>query len=539
MSVARPALLLLALLALAPAARAQSRPDEDALFGGEPDAGTPAPDAAPAAEPPARRPDEDALFGGDEPAQQAQPAANAKPDQAPEVDAAGQERQRDEEALSAPVGADAFASDENVDDPLKIGGFFYLRAEARGDDAASFGNTPFAAPTLVDGYLDARPTDRLRGFVLGRLTYDPTNARPLASSGVASASSVPTDAQARVALDQAWLRFDLARQVFFTVGKQHVKWGVGRFWNPTDFLTPQRLDPLAVFDERTGASMVKLHVPWEARGWNFYAIGLLDNAGPASTLGRVGGALRAEIVLGPAELGVSGVLQRGRRARLGLDASSAVGPFDVYGELALKKGSDVDLYRLPAGVSFDDVVPSLRDRGVDPVEAYRPTDLTPQGTMGASYDFAYSDTDLATVGVEYFFNSTGYTTERAYPYLLFRNQFQPFYLGRHYAGAYLALLGPGSWEDTTVTVSTLGNLSDRSFLSRLDVNQRVLRYLSVNAFVSGNYGTRGGEFRFATEIEPFDVPPSLLPPGSGPQRFPGLVIPAPTVQAGLGLRISI
>ena len=38
----------------------------------------------------------------------------------------------------------------------------------------SFGSTAFSAPMLVDGYLDARPTDRLRGFVLGRLTFDPT-----------------------------------------------------------------------------------------------------------------------------------------------------------------------------------------------------------------------------------------------------------------------------------------------------------------------------------------------------------------------------
>jgi hypothetical protein len=537
MSLARPALLLAALLALAPAtAPAQSRPDEDAMFGGAPDAGTP--EAADAGTPPEpERPSEDSLFGGDEPAQgapeQPRPAGNAKPDQPPAVDEAGRERQRDEEALSGPGAANTFDTEESEDEPLRIGGFFYLRAEARADEASSFGNTPFAAPTLVDGYFDARPTDRIRAFVVARLTNDPTNARPISSSGAPSASTAPTSSEARIALDQAWLRFDVARQVFLTLGKQHVKWGVGRFWNPTDFLTPQRLDPLEVFDERTGASMVKLHVPWEARGWNFYAIGLLDNAGPASTVGQVGGALRAEIVLGPAELGVSGVLQRGRRPRLGLDASSAVGPFDLYAEAALKTGSDVDLYRLPTGVTFDDVIPSLLN-GVDPVDAYRPTGLTPQATVGVSYDFAYSDTDRATVGFEYFYNSTGYTTYRAYPYLLFKDQFQPFYLGEHYAGAYLALLAPGSWENTTFTVSTLGNLSDRSFLTRLDVSQRVLRYLTLNAFVAGNYGQRGGEFRFAVEL-----PSDVVDDPRTPEVQESVSVPAPTVQLGVGLRINI
>lgn len=525
--VRRPALLLLAALLAGAPALAQGRPDEEALFGGAPDAGTP--QDAP------ERPSEERLFGGDEaPAPQAPvPAGNAKPDQPPEVDEAGRERRRDEEVLGGPTGQSRFDSAESEDDPLKLGGFFYLRAEARGNEAASFGSTPFAAPTLVDGYFDARPTDRIRGFVVGRLTYDPANARQTGASGLGGASGVPTDAQARVALDQAWLRFDIARRVFLTVGKQHVKWGVGRFWNPPDFLSPQRLDPLAVFDERTGASMVKLHVPWEARGWNFYALGLLDNAGPASTLGRVGGALRAELVLGPAELGVSGVLQRGRRPRLGLDLSSGLGPFDLYGELALKTRTDVPAFRLPEGIGFADVIPLFLATGQDPVEAYTPTGLTPQGTVGVSYDFAYSDTDTATAGLEYFYNSTGYSDARAYRYLLLRNQLQPFYLGEHYAGAYLALPGPGSLENTTVTLSTLGNLSDRSFLSRLDVNQRVLRYLSVNAFVSGNYGRRGGEFRFDADL------PAQLVDDPGTEGVEFVDIPAPTVQVGLGLRINI
>ncbi|MBF5044867.1 hypothetical protein FGE12_20880 [Aggregicoccus sp. 17bor-14] len=538
MSPLRPALLLAALLAL-PAA-AQSRPDEDALFGGPsaPDAGTPlaaqpqAPAQAPASPADAgtpERPSEDSLFGGgQEPEAKPTPAPNAKPDQPPNVDESGREKRRDEEALSGPTGPNTFETEETADDPLKLGGFFYLRAEMRGVEGASFGETPIAAPTLVDGYFDARPTDRIRGFVAPRLTFDSTNARTTASSGVITTAGAPTTAQAQVALDQAWLRFDIARKVFLTLGKQHVKWGTGRFWNPTDFLTPQRLDPLAVFDARTGASMVKLHVPWEAKGWNFYAIGLLDNAGPASTVNQVGGALRAEIVLGPAELGVSGVLQRTRRPRLGLDVSSAVGPFDVYGELALKTRSDADVYNVPEGTTLQDV---LEDPAL--VDGHRPHGLTPQGTVGASYDFAYTDTDQATVGVEYFYNATGYPSEDVYPLLIFKNQFTPFYLGRHYAGIYLVLLAPGKLEDSTFTLSTLGNLSDRSYISRLDMTQRVLRYLSVNAFAAYSYGTRGGEFRFALDPDTIPLNPADLSKGFVPP------IPAPTVQVGMGLRISI
>ncbi|WP_224250296.1 hypothetical protein, partial [Hyalangium gracile] len=429
------------------------------------------------------------------------------------MDQSGREETRDEQALSGPTQAEAFGSEEHVDDPLKIGGQFYLRAIAQANQGVSFGSTTFSAPTLVDGYFDARPTDRLRGMVVGRLSFDPTvGSQTTNLLGNGSSTGAPTTPGAtvpnpRVLLDQAWLRFDIARTVFVTAGKQHVKWGTARFWNPTDFLSPQRRDPLAVFDARTGASMLKLHVPWEAEGWNFYAIALLDNAGPASTLGRIGGATRAEVVLGESELGLSAVLQRGRKPRFGVDLSTALGPFDVYAEAALRKGSETPLYRLPAGMSLQDFIEQAQDLEFDsfddlrqlPVESYFPTGFTPQVAGGANYTFAYSENESATVGVEYFYNSTGYDTSIVYPYLIAQGAFQPFFLGEHYAGVFGVLAGPGSWDRTSFVLSTLGNLSDKSFITRLDVSHRALSYLSVEAYASVNYGEKGGEFRFAMD----------------------------------------
>ncbi|WP_375766677.1 hypothetical protein NR798_34035 [Archangium gephyra] len=506
----RTSLALAAALAALPAL-AQERPSEGDLFGGE------------AADAP--RPDESALFGDPT---EAPPAST----QAPEATG-----DRDAQALGGPAATNAFDTEEAVEDPLKIGGRFYLRALSQGNEGVSFGNTSFSAPMLVDGYFDARPTDRLRGFVLGRLTFDPTRREgsgSLLPSGTSSSTAV---AAPRVLLDQAWLRFDLGRTLFITAGKQHVKWGTSRFWNPTDFLSPQVRDPLALFDARTGATMLKVHVPWEAKGWNFYAIGLLDNAGPAGTLGQVGGAARAEVVLGPAELGIDAVLQRGRKPRFGLDFSSALGPIDIYGELALRRGSDMPLYRLPSNVSLGDLLGQVDgtggvppDLGALPIEAYYPDGYTPQVSGGATWTFAYSESDTATVGVEYFYNSTGYPTSLAYPYLLFQGQFQPFYLGQHYAAVYGLLAGPGSWDDTNFILSNLGNLSDRSFLTRLDVTHRALRYLSVEAFVAVNYGQKGGEFRFALDL------PAMR---RGEQVIPPVVVVPPTVQAGVGLRIDL
>jgi len=531
------AVALAAALACLPAA-AQSRPDENELFGGGQQDNTP---ATPQNTPPSSRPSEDSIFGG--PASESEPSGatpteqptsvnpSAPPAQPPAVEQSGREETRDEQALSGTGFQEKFGSEEHAEDPLKIGGQFYLRALAQGNEGVSFGETSFSAPTLVDGYFDARPTDRLRGMVVGRLSFDPTL---LSQSSAVPGQGGGTRANPSVLLDQAWLRFDIARTVFVTAGKQHVKWGTSRFWNPTDFLSPQRRDPLAIFDARTGASMLKLHVPWEDKGWNFYGIALLDNAGPASTLGRIGGALRAEVVLGEAEMGVSAVLQRGRKPRFGFDVSSALGPIDVYAEAALKKGSDAPLYRLPTGVTVDEFLEQIRDIPINtlddirnlPVESYFPDGLTPQVSGGFTYTFAYSENDTVTVGVEYFYNSTGYNVAAAYPYLIAQGQYQPFYVGQHYGAIYALLVGPGSWDKTSFILSNLGNLSDRSFTTRFDVLHRALSYLSVEAYVAASYGNKGGEFRFALDYPPFVVDGKAL-------------VPAPTVQVGAGLRINL
>ncbi|WP_205522729.1 hypothetical protein [Myxococcus eversor] len=515
--------------------------DENALFGGEDD--KPAAQADTPGEPPTtERPSDDEVFG-EEPAPSAAADASNTGDaterQPPLTPAPPEPGDRDSQALSGPGTRSAFDSEEAVDDPLKIGGQFYLRGFAAATEGTSFGDTSFSAPTLVDGYFDARPMDRLRGFVVGRLSYDPT----VATQTGATPNNAPSNP--RVLLDQAWLRFDIERTVFLTVGKQHVKWGTGQIWNPTDFLSPQRRNPLAFVDLRTGVSMLKVHVPWEATGWNFYGIAvmddlgtdagaLLDNTGgvprsgasdPVNRLSRIGGALRAEVVLGPAELGASAVAQRGRKPRFGLDFSSALGPVDIYGELGIKKGTERPLYRIPEGTTFEEI---LQDTSL--VEAYVPTGLTPQVTSGANYSFAYGDSDIAVLGIEYFYNSTGYTSSFGYPYLIAQEAFQPLYLGRHYGAAYLFLDRPGSLERTSFNFFTLSNLSDKSYISRINVTHRALSYLTVEGYGAVHYGHKGGEFRLG-----FSVPDTVI----NGQPVQGFKLAAPTFELGAGLRISI
>jgi hypothetical protein len=295
------------------------------------------------------------------------------------------------------------------DDPLSIGGLLYLRAAATWNRGVAPADWPLSAPNLVDTFLDVRPHDRVRGFVLGRLFYDPT----LPPQATDLLGRTTPQSQTRGALDQAYVNFDVDRTVFVTAGKQHVKWGVGRFWNPTDFLHPVRRDPLAQFDDRTGLAMVKAHLPWEARGWNLYGLAILEditgvNQGPGS-VGQVGGAARAEVVLGGAELAADLVAQRGHKPRFGLDGSAAIWDLDLRGELALTSGRDAPHWALT--------------EGADPTQAasWRLVELdriTPQLVLGVEWSHKYSDQDALVAGLEYFFNDAGYDSARVYPVLL-------------------------------------------------------------------------------------------------------------------------
>lgn len=532
-------LAVASLLFCCAAALAQQRPAEDPL--GDPPPRLPLP--ADLAAPP-DRPSEDALFGDE--------AAPAQPEGVGNAEGGGP-KTREEEALTGPAAQSAFDTGAETSDPLRIGGQFYLRAQVQTSRQQRLADSTLTVPTLVDAYLDARPSDRVRAMVVGRLTYDASlpaeaSADPAgASTGIGAGGLAlgPARPNPSVLLDQAWVRFDIARTLFVTAGRQHVKWGASRFWNPTDFLSRTRRDPLLQFDPRVGVTMVKLHVPWEQRGWNFYGIALFDNLGPAGALGDVGGAARAELVFGETEVGLGGVLQRGRRPRVGIDVSSALGPLDVYGELAIKTGTEsgaplLRLTRVAGPTAGAEVYPVRVDGELRFYELgrYVPEGLTPSVSAGATWTLPYAENDSVTVGAEYFYNSTGYGELGAsgdppafvyYPLLLQQGTFNPFYSGRHYAALYGLLIGPGDWDKTTFVFSTLGNLSDLSFVSRLDFNVRVLNHLTVEAFAALHYG-RTGVFRFGLEINPADFGVIDVPP---------IRIPTPLASFGLGLRVSL
>lgn len=416
-------------------------------------------------------------------------------------------------------------------DRLALGGNLFLRLEYRAQENGGRESFPLVSANTLDLYLDARPIDRVRTYVRARLAYDPS-VREDGQDGTldpASPTGLAARASTEVFLDQLWLKFDLAQRVFLTVGKQRVRWGTGRIWNPTDFLNAQRFDPLALFDPRLGVGLVKVHVPFESAGANVYGILNLDSA---DQLDRLGVALRAELAGGQTEGAVSASWRSGEPLRLGADLSTGLGDFELRAELAV-------LYDVPAPFFSGSWDPERPTELGSLMARYRDEAWIPQLVVGLDYTLGYGDGDQLIIGLEYFFNDAGYPSAELYPILLAAptlgpalglrtpvpNVFQPLYLGQHYASAFLLLPAPFSWDDHTFALTSIANISDRSAVLRLDHTYRLFRFLSFRSYVNVHLGD-SGEFRFGLDLN--------LPGATG-----GLSIPPPLMEVGVALAATL
>ena len=535
------------LLGISSSGLAQDRPSEEDMFGA-PTSSPPAPASsavAPASvdsgQPPSVTPASASL------------SAPGTTSNIPEAAAAtGRETKRDEQILGSSEATPMFTEEAAPDDPLKVGGQLYLRMQSTASQGQRFQDFSYSSPSMLDVYMDARPNDRVRAFARGRMLYDPT--LPASTGNTNSISAVPATGSTagsqslsslfqtqtrdpKVYLDQLWINFDIAHRLYVTAGKQHVRWGTGHFWAPTDYLHLSPRNPLDVFDARTGTTMVKLHLPIESRQWNFYAFGITEGPDATQQLGKLAGAARAEFVLDATELGLGVFGRQSAKPKFAADLSTGIGDFDFYGELALKYRDDIDRvsYNPNAVMPYPTAAPTWQTptqtqaiflgQVVDALyPVHRDRGIRPQIVGGATYSRKYNDNDLFTVGAEYFYNSLGYNSPTAYPGLVLPHSGALstlntpatfFYLGRHYAALYATFPSPYSLDTHTFTLSTLCNLSDQSFITRLDYSLVVLTHVRFEAFVSGRYGNENGEFRFGVRNlnvggVTFNLPPAFM-----------------------------
>lgn len=490
-------------------------------------------------------PDEDDSVFDDEPGK----PDTTKSDDTPEgAEPAGDLSEEEEEESVFTDGNDGpgIRPNELIPDRLAIGGQLYMRLSGSVVNQGNFGEQRLSMPNLLDLYLDARPVDRLRAYARARLTYDPTIGED--STDFLGNPSEPL----KVVLDQLWLKTDIARLIYITLGKQRVKWGESRIWNPTDFLNNTRRDPLAFFDERTGVNLLKLHIPIESLDWNIYLVGILDGV---NQWDRAGGAARVEMVIGPTEWSLSFAAGKNMKTSFGIGVSAPIWEFDFSAELSITNESGKVRYTAPFASTVTDwfnnataqdltcVIDATTGPDGEPASDINIASVLgcvnpPTRTLdnwfarvsaGLTYALRYNDDDLMIFGLEYFYNSTGYGDADRYPWLLASGDFEPFNIGQHYAGFVWSVPAPGTWDDISFTSSTLGNLSDLSFVQRLSMSATFFTRLRLEIYAQFHFGKPGGELRFE-----FDIPQVLKDAG-----LPSTPLPHPIFDWGVNLRLAI
>lgn len=362
---------------------------------------------------------------------------------------------------------------------LTLGGFYLQRAEVSGASRAADATTGMDPlfTALVDVYLDFKPFDGLRSYAVGRMAYDPLD---------------PVLSTPKTSLDRLWIYFGLFDRVFFTAGRQHIRWGSSKVWNPTDFLRPRNPDPLFGYDLRPGVDMVKVNVPWESMAANLWLIGTADLDGTAADPSRIryGGAARAEIALGTSELAATASFLQGRRPRYGVDYSLGFGAFDFNAEVAFLRDMDSRLWR--------------RDGDGFAERRLEKTQL--QASGGVQAEFRVLDTVKTVARLEGLYNQAGDDDRRLLTWVQSVGDFQPLYFGRVYGMAQLSVTLRNVYEPSFI-VTVLGNVGDPSFLARLDINGSRMRDVTVAFFVEAPFGERGSEFRFQPDPSVADAVP--------------------------------
>lgn len=339
-----------------------------------------------------------------------------------------------------------------VEESLQIGGTLSTEADVFIQEGIPLFDNTTSNPNILFLYLDSKLDNDARVFARGRLFYDPTGV----SGGTPGNLSNPygvgpgSSDNLKVSLQELRLSVNADRKIFFTFGRQKVKYGAAKFFNPTDFLNSQPLNFFLPSDERPGVDMVKMHLP--SGTTNLYAMGLVGTAG---TTNPSGGYFRWEYghngvegFLGAGEISVSGYLPRNQAGRAGMDFSQSVGDFDVYFEGAT---------------------------GQDALGEWKAV-----FTTGASWQVRYADRSSNTLSFQAEYFTAGALAQ--------------------FGVLSLFLPEPADLKDITFVETNLYSFLDQSGLSRLDTVYNFTPQVNGRLYVSGHWGQLGGVFHMPGQV---------------------------------------
>lgn len=346
----------------------------------------------------------------------------------------------------------------SAEENTQIGGTLSTEADLFLQKGIALDQNIISNPNILFLYLDSKLENDNRVFARIRTFYDPTglsSGNPNASTyvnpyGFGNQESDNLSTQ----LQELRISLNVAHELFFTIGRQKVKYGAAKFFNPTDFLNSQPYDFFLPSDERTGVDMVKMQVPSGTA--NLYAAGLTGNPTNGNP---AGGYFRGELgydrfaFLESGEISLSGYLPKGQPGRAGFDISQGIGDLDAYFEGA-------------AG----------QDTAGDWKGAF---------STGASWEIRYADEQTQTLTLEAEYAN--------YPTLSAGSSFGT-YSSTQFGIFALDLASPFKWTDMTFAETNLYDFNSQSGYSRLDVICQFTNRIDGRVYGSAPWGQQAGAF---------------------------------------------
>jgi hypothetical protein len=396
------------------------------------------------------RPSEADMFGGD--SSTPTPAVQTAPSGSTQIPAS-----RDSEEMTSKSHALLTSAEENT----QIGGTLSTEADYYIQKGTPLDQDLVSNPNILFLYLDSKLENDNRVFARIRTFYDPTGL----SSGTPTASSYTnpyglgngTSDNLSTQLQELRISANIDHEIFLTIGRQKVKYGAAKFFNPTDFLNSQLYDFFLPSDERTGVDMVKAQVPIGTA--SLTAAGL---TGDPTNGNSAGGYFRGELgydsfanILESGEISLSGYLPKGQAGRGGFDISQGVGDLDAYFEGAIGQ--------IQSG--------------------------TWQGgfSTGADWETRYGSRQTDTVTFEAEFSDFPFPV--TIPGTLVQT-----YTATQFGVFAIDLANPVGWTDLTFAETNIYDFNYKSGFSRLDAVCQLTDRISGRVYVSASWGQQGGAF---------------------------------------------
>jgi len=266
--------------------------------------------------------------------------------------------------------------------------------------------------------------------------------------------------------------------LWIRAGKQVLQWGRGILWTPTDLVNVEGKTLVPRAGPREGATGVRLQVPL-GEATNLYAF---VNLADASVFDSISAAWRAETVVGPAEVALSGWNRMDAPTALGADGSTGFWGWDVQagvlwlsGDIAprpvlldtswaLERDKNRQQVRAGGGIGRDVTVLGVPQRLRVDVEGFWQSDPVGSGVLKETAVHPWANPPSSIPAA-----LAGQVRTDEATYLFAQGAYVPNQLSSAYIAG-MATLQQFLQQDLVLSVQALENLQDKSGLSTVGLS---------------------------------------------------------------------